>query len=1773
MIPDARSFLKDLEAKLRTMRDPRFEVQIEADTSQGRRETSAWRREEQRNALNVSIDADLADAVAEMTKWRREQERRGIDVPVDVDYEAAKMALDMFRRDQESRAVNVDVDADTAAATLELNRWRAMQQADPVNVNVKVDVDRSGVDGVSRQLEGLRRSDVLRLNVGALGLAGLQPAISALAELAASIQQVSQAGIALPGIFAGAAASIGTLVLGLSGVSDAYKAVSDASDSAGKDQAANAQAALSASNSLRNAVVDERRAREDLARATRDSARELRDLRTEQRGGMIDESRAILEARKAREDLARGNYTDVRDAVLRIEEADQRLIETRNRNMDTADKLNEANAKGVTGSDRVVDASERLVRSQQAVAEAQLAAAAASTKQSSAQEKAAETMGKLGPNARQLVDTMVRLTPEFEKFRASISDPLLEGKAQEFEDFFTKVRPVAERGLRGIAEGWNQNISAFLGSVGSQRGTSIIDRILGNTGDAQKRLSAAVSPLVEGVGVLTAAGTDALPRLADGFADVLDRFRDFIVEADENGDLDRWINDGIDGVSMLGESLLNAGKTFTAITKAAGGGGEFLNWLRDATGRLQTFLNSTEGQSKLREYFDQGREAIRQIVPLLQELPGMFKALGEGGAKYVGLLLPVLETVASLIGDHPELISTAVAAWLTWKTVSPIMSGLQAGINAFNNGIIGIGTNFAGTRQKAQDETSRIDKAFKDAGKEGSGLNKFSRGVGALAFAGGPFGILASTILSVALPALVQLTDGMDDAAEKTDDLRERQESLEQTLDRVSGKLTAQSLDSQLDAAQNFDPKDADRTGVGGVKQRDALAAAAALGISPEVYGKALLNDPNAQNQIRDVLLKNNLIPEFAANQDLAKRADAITAQTGGAISRDLLLQALIGSPGAVDEYNRILADKARGNPSLMQRGNLADIAGSLSQTGQQSVLAGGALGYLTGQVDLGQQTTQANQARFGRFRLNDQGRNIIGGDWQVNATGPQTSDDTKYRITSPAGVDLSSRVEELKRQGIDAVYNEYARVWELTVPKDSPLIEGYKTGGPTKGPRSRGFLAELHGQEWVHDADTVQTYGRDVMNAMWRKQIDPKALKGLLPQFATGGPTDPNDPNYVGIATGQTPGGMMPGPTFTAGPGEGVAPNPYGADGQGGINGIATQVLSGAQGPISQLTNGLFSNLGMTAPGQGGQQQSGLMPGLWGLAQAGGDPALMQQWGQQTTNWLVNDWLGGTVMNGLMNSVLPQVLDSVGLGGILQSPYVRGLTGTLNHFMQAVPGAQANATAGGVVTMPDGTQLPVEQFLTPTSGGTATPTSAMLQQLLGGGGANSPVPPVAVPSPTGPGNGGLQINTLKGKAIIQANFPWATDIGGVRADALKWHPSGLALDVMIPGAGDLNDPTPPEGKAMGDKLYAWLMARKDELGIDYIMWQEKDHYNHLHVNFAPSGYPDGHALGGLIGFKHGGMADPTTRRSGERLTGPGTGTSDSILARVSNGEFITRASSVDKYGLPFMKAINEGRLDPDIVASLPGFAWGGSVQNVIKMAAIPAPKPPPPNPARNPAKVPQVAPPKPPPVAQPRPQPAPTPSAPAPGAPAAPATPQPQAPPPVAQQKPTSPTFTPDDTGEFGGSVAPPGPTDHTLPWINQAIDSGAQALGQALSTAMGVAGGAAGGFGGSALGALGPYAAGLVMQGGKVVKDVANVISSALVGSVPGSFTTTPEAYGRTLVSEPNVPQTAMPPFTGRSANYFIQGVDTRNMLGELQLRENIESQSALANHPGRL
>lgn len=113
----------------------------------------------------------------------------------------------------------------------------------------------------------------------------------------------------------------------------------------------------------------------------------------------------------------------------------------------------------------------------------------------------------------------------------------------------------------------------------------------------------------------------------------------------------------------------------------------------------------------------------------------------------------------------------------------------------------------------------------------------------------------------------------------------------------------------------------------------------------------------------------------------------------------------------------------------------------------------------------------------------------------------------------------------------------------------------------------------------------------------------------------------------------------------------------------------------------------------------------------------------------------------------------------------------------------------------------------------------------------------------------------GLQVRTILTARSISAVFPEINNIGGMRPDALRWHPNGLALDVMIP------NPSSDAGIALGNQIVAYVLNNAQRFGIQDAIWRGAyytpggargggyGHYDHVHITTTGGGYPDGDEL------------------------------------------------------------------------------------------------------------------------------------------------------------------------------------------------------------------------------------------------------------------------------------------------------------------------------------
>lgn len=141
---------------------------------------------------------------------------------------------------------------------------------------------------------------------------------------------------------------------------------------------------------------------------------------------------------------------------------------------------------------------------------------------------------------------------------------------------------------------------------------------------------------------------------------------------------------------------------------------------------------------------------------------------------------------------------------------------------------------------------------------------------------------------------------------------------------------------------------------------------------------------------------------------------------------------------------------------------------------------------------------------------------------------------------------------------------------------------------------------------------------------------------------------------------------------------------------------------------------------------------------------------------------------------------------------------------------------------------------------------------------------ANVPMPTegqqFTFPLPAGvaPENG-LQVKTIWAARTIGVLFQEIKTIYGYRQDPLRWHPDGLAIDVMIPNYHS------DAGILLGDQIAGYALANAKRWGVNHVIWRQKiypgvgggnwtsdygnetaNHYDHVHIATNGGGYPTG---------------------------------------------------------------------------------------------------------------------------------------------------------------------------------------------------------------------------------------------------------------------------------------------------------------------------------------
>jgi hypothetical protein len=1421
-----------------------------------------------------------------------------------------QLEIELRRNQALTKPVTIDVEANTKKFIAEGMAAKKALEANPVNIRFRVLDATKQITEIRHKYEDTAREmkKGLVLNLKVAGMSLLPQLASGLAAVNASIVQLSQSAVLLPGILAGVGSSVSALLTGVRGVKDAFKEYGDAQKNA-------AQEGLKA----RNSAINVKNAYRDLGRSIRDAQRNLEDLNAQLRDAPLDEADAIIrvaEARAEAADKAQKSGLQQQKDLIALQRAENDLVTTRLRNSRLVTDAAEANAKGVAGADSVREATDRLSKAQDE-------AATQATKLS-------DSLKELSPNAQKFVTTVTGMADEWSAFRMSVQDKLFAGLDEEITRLGQVSLPTLEKGLGGIADALNGNVKAAFKALGSETNQGFFEKIFGDTAKAQEQLSDAFDPFVDSFLRLASNGTGFLPRLTEGLTDLLTRFDNFIVRAEGDGSLDRWTNDGIDALKQLGNSLINVMSIMDSLSEAftGSGGKSFLQLLEEGSKRLADFLNTDEGQDRLKKFFVETREELAKWKPFLEQLPGLMQNVAAAGQQWANILVPILTNIGKLLAGQPAAAGAVLTAFLAWKGIFPILKGLYSGIGTVNK--------VFDLFKPQLDNSGQRTTGFKNkVGELSSALISPAGLVGAATLAATWIGINLANAHIDAEAAAQRQKDVVDQLRQSLDDVtgsatkatnalvaKDFREGINAATGKTNGdllknvsdpnalinKVAAGDLDGALSLTKGATGSDIETTEFWskfGPSVRE-------FGMTSDDVAKAVNGEPDAKKRFEDWNSQQTLTAgPFGTGMDLPWLNQAPGWLVQGAENAG----AVTTAPDLLDIQNQ-LPDQVRTGSQL------------------QGMVYEKTLGLNQAQSDIRTDNTRG----FGRFRLKP------GSPFEALGVvaDPGVNQDRGGLVvkSQPEGPAL----DEFRNNGVTFTPDGTDR-FIVSISPDSVLkyFERFNTGGLISGPgsgTSDSILARLSRGEFIVNAKSTQKH---------LPLLEQLNGGGEVPGFSDGGlfggsfgapPVVPAPKPQIPL----TATGMLnhvnsqkpPAPSFIGGGGAASAGETAAAASIPKMEiGSSKPSRLGAAG--SAVGNFFKGALGLGAPGYEEtstakvtfRNNMSVSDSAWNNLNAplpSGDkpnPSAALDSRDKVTSglypWLKKGWWEPDAYGkSAPKPAAPPVKPPVAPPKPVPKPSPTVSSPPVKHGTVGAPGA--------------GNGVP---HLGNMAGGIG-PVSA--PSPLVSGGLPAMIPGGNLAARVGNSEDGLQVNTIGIKRVLENMFPGIVDIGGFREDAIEDHPSGKAIDVMIPNWDT------PEGKAYGDQIVAFLRANGSAMGVDSFIWQDnwqdlngntsfldlastqgptQGHMDHIHIKTTGGGFPTGTESYGLSSIANMPAALTPTGVGLPQLSytqGSGGGL-PSVLGGDSSGKGGLRLPSPQEYA--------------DYVAQ----SWMGTLQNMVRNA------------------------------------------------------------------------------------------------------------------------------------------------------------------------------------------------------------------------------------------
>lgn len=312
----------------------------------------------------------------------------------------------------------------------------------------------------------------------------------------------------------------------------------------------------------------------------------------------------------------------------------------------------------------------------------------------------------LSPKMQEVAKAAQALSPAVKELRDNVQNTALNGFTENMASLAQTYLPVLNTGLGKTSEGLRSIIQGFVNFAQQPATITDISNALNMTSVMMQRVGQSIHPVLSAFRDIGTVGLEALTAMTGGMSTAAANFGNFIAMARGNGDLRRWIDEGIAGFKDLGSTIASIGSGINSIFGAFGADGDnALARMAAGAEKLEasmTRLGESDGMSALVAGLSRISDTVFSALTVgAKELGEALVTLGPYAERVSNAfgqrMIQVFQTVGNALNTVAEimnrfagsadivgyLLGTAAAMGIIKIALIPIIRGLQAMAGAF----------------------------------------------------------------------------------------------------------------------------------------------------------------------------------------------------------------------------------------------------------------------------------------------------------------------------------------------------------------------------------------------------------------------------------------------------------------------------------------------------------------------------------------------------------------------------------------------------------------------------------------------------------------------------------------------------------------------------------------------------------------------------------------------------------------------------------------------------------------------------------------------------------------------------------------------------------------------------------------------------------------------------------------------------------------------------------------------------------------------------------